>query len=106
MLLFRACASSKTFEPLNIPTHARGLTPGAQCHVREDLVRPSGGSQFFVSEPLPASEIVSRLEGRPSMLRPSPSLATVFIFFVEEFETDATKPDSLDIVTNKELLLG
>ena len=30
---------------------------------REDLLRPTGGSQFFVSELLPAREIVSRLEG-------------------------------------------
>ena len=35
---------------------------------RADLLRPSEGSLFFVSEPLPAREIVSRLEGRPSML--------------------------------------
>ena len=39
---------------------------------REDLLQPSGGSQFFVSEPLPAREIVSRLEGRPSNACPSP----------------------------------
>ena len=30
---------------------------------REDLLRPSGGSQFFVSECLPPRDIVSRLEG-------------------------------------------
>ena len=40
---------------------------------REDLLQPSGGSQFFVSELLPAREIVSRLEGRPSNACP-PSL--------------------------------
>ena len=39
---------------------------------REDLLQPSGGSQFFVSELLPAREIVSRLEGRPSNACPSP----------------------------------
>ena len=30
---------------------------------REDLLRPSGGSQFFVSECIPPREIVFRLEG-------------------------------------------
>ena len=39
---------------------------------REDLLRPSGGSQFFVSEPLPAREVVSRLEGRSSNVSPPP----------------------------------
>ena len=30
---------------------------------REDLLRPSGGSQFFVSECLSLRDIVSRMEG-------------------------------------------
>ena len=74
---------------VNVPTHAREITAYA-CKFgerrivmefqiplsREDLLRPSGGSQFFVSEPLPAREIVSRLEGRPSMLL---SFSTAFL---------------------------
>ncbi|CAI8047499.1 Condensin complex subunit 1 [Geodia barretti] len=133
---------------------------------REDLLRPSGGSQFFVSEPLPARETVSRLEECRSLLDSSviasiPECFPVFfsllqnflsvgvsvresywrigvrglegvchqvgganftgmtqtkkaelrnalkmmvyvvVQLVEEFETDATKPDSLEIVTNK-----
>ena len=74
-----ARAGKKCFLRLQI------LGSGAQCHgvsdpsvprgpppAREDLLRPSGGPQFFVSEPLPAREIVSRLEGRPSNACPSP----------------------------------
>ena len=49
---------------------------------REDLLRPTGGSEFFVSEPLPAREIVSRLEGRPSNACPPPCPSLPPSFFL------------------------
>ena len=49
---------------------------------REDLLRPSGGSQFFVSEPFPAREIVSRLEGRPSSVCPPPALLSLLLLLL------------------------
>ncbi|CAI8015239.1 hypothetical protein GBAR_LOCUS9463, partial [Geodia barretti] len=78
---------------VNVPTHARERRIVMEFQIplsREDLLRPSGGSQFFVSEPLPARETVSRLEECRSLLDSSvvasiPECFPVFFSLLQNF---------------------